>query len=340
MKKLIVTIAIAIAGIVCAYAQTPAPVQDFAAHPRAYTHRHSAWTEMNFTGSIDSAQRWQYQIDYQYRRMSDASWTGGNTADIFKNPYQQVVRPWIHYWVIPKRVRLSLSPLGYWITYTGPDEGQVNKVGGKNVGTTVQPEFRICPQVTINNQLGRLLFSTRYRYEFRFIGNRQQQMGSFWDDLGDGYNFYPNSIGSGNGSSHQGRFRWQVRAQLLLNSSKMQRNSVYLNVWNELFIAMGKSVDITKALNQNRLVAMVGWKLPTNYPIRLEAGVTYQTVFNYNLGVPVGNPSVTYTGNGQNRNVELNTAYTLYIIFDEFHTMFSKKKRPQDEPKFPHPEKL
>ncbi|HSY62610.1 MAG TPA: DUF2490 domain-containing protein [Cytophaga sp.] len=337
MKKLIVTVALSIVGMLCAYAQAPVPtpVQNFAAHPRAYTHRHSAWSEINFTGSIDSAQRWQYQIDYQYRRMSDASWSGGNTADIFKNPYQQVLRPWIHYWVIPKRVRLSLSPLGYWITYSGPDEGQLYKVNGQNQGTTVQPEFRICPQVTVNNQIGRLLFSNRYRYEFRFVGNRQQQSGGFFDDLGDGYSFYPNNIGSGSGSSHQGRFRWQIRAQLLLNSKKMQKNSIYLNVWNELFLAMGKSVDFSKMLNQDRLVGLVGWKLPTAYPIRLEAGVTFQTVYQYNLGVPANNPNITYG----NRNVELNTAYTVYIIFDEFHTMFSKKKRPQDEPKFPHPER-
>jgi len=344
MKKLIVTVALSIVGIFVAYAQTtppstPTPVQDFSAHPRAYTHRHSAWSEFNFNGSIDSAQRWQYQVDYQYRRMSDASWTGGNTSNIFKNSYQQVLRPWIHYWVIPKKVRLSLSPIGYWITYSGPLEGQLNKIdGGQNVGTTtVQPEFRICPQITINSQLGRLLFVNRYRYEFRFNGNREQQNASFGDDLGSGYTFYPNVLGANTASNHQGRFRWQLRAQLLLNSAKMQKNTVYLNVWNELFIAMGKDVDITKALNQDRLVAMVGWKLPTVYPIRLEAGVTYQTVFNNNLGVPANNPTVTYS----NRNVELNTAYTVYVIFDEFHTLFKGKgrKSKQDEPMFSHPQK-
>jgi hypothetical protein len=338
MKKLIVTITLLIA-VMYANAQQPAPVpvQNYAQDPRAYTHRHSAWSEMNFTGSIDSAQRWQYQIDYQYRRMADASWTGGNTSNIFKNPYQQVVRPWIHYWVIPKKVRLSLSPIGYWMTNSAPLESQLNKVDGVNVNDrTVQPEFRICPQITINSQLGRLLFSTRYRYEFRFIGNREKATGDFWGDLGEGYTFYPNSIGANTASSHQGRFRWQVRAQLLLNSSKMQKNTVYLNVWNELFISMGKSTDISKALNQDRLVAMVGWKLPTNFPIRLEAGVTYQAAYNYNLTSPTNNPTSTYS----NRNVELNTAYTVYVIFDEFHTLFKKNgRRAQDEPKFPHPER-
>jgi hypothetical protein len=325
MKKLIVSITMFIV-VMYANAQQPAPVpvQNYAQSPRAYTHRHSAWTEMNISGSIDSAKRWQYQIDYQYRRMADASWTGGNTSNIFKNPYQQVVRPWIHYWIVPKRVRLSLSPLGYWITSSAPAESQLSKVdGGVDVhDRTVQPEFRICPQLTINNQFGRLTLSTRYRYEFRFIGNREKATSTFWGDLGEGYTFYPNSIGANTTSSHQGRFRWQVRAQLLLNSAKMEKNTLYLNVWNELFISMGKSTDISKALNQDRLVVLAGWKLPTKFPIRLEAGVTYQAAYNYNLNSPANNTNITYSG----RNVELNTAYTVYLIFDEFHTLFKFKK--------------
>ncbi|MBC7451204.1 MAG: DUF2490 domain-containing protein [Cytophagales bacterium] len=319
------------------YAQTtpPAPSQSFPDHPRAYTHRKSFWTEYNINGSIDSAQRWQYQIDYQYRRMADASYIeGGSHGDIFKNPYQQVLRPWIHYWVIPKKIRFSLSPIGYWITWTPPQEGSVYPINGQNQGQTVFPEFRICPQITINNQLGRLQFINRYRYEFRLIGDRTQPT-TFWQDLGDGYNFYPNPIGSGNGSSHQGRFRWQLRAQLLLTSAKMQKNTIYLNMWNELFLGIGSHVAVNKMLNQNRTVALVGWKLPTAYPIRVEAGVTLQTNFLYNIGQVPTQPGITYN----KQNVELNTAYTIYVIFDEFHTLYKNRKRKQDEPLFPHPQK-
>ncbi|WP_018341476.1 DUF2490 domain-containing protein [Cytophaga aurantiaca] len=336
MKKLIVTVALSLSGMLCAFAQTT-PSQNFADHPRAYTQRKSFWFEANISGSIDSLQRWQYQIDYQYRRMADASYIqGGNQGNIFKDPYQQVIRPWIHYWVIPQKLRFSLSPLGYWITWTPPQEGSVYKVDGQDQGQAVFPEFRICPQVTVNSQLGRLLFSNRYRYEFRLIGDRSQST-TFMDDLGAGYSFYPNPNGSGNGSSHQGRLRWQIRAQLLLNSPKMQKNTVYINAWNELFIGMGKHVDYQKMLNQNRTVALFGWKLPTQYPIRIEAGITYQVNFLYNIDQVPTQPTVSYG----KRNVEANTAYTVYIIFDEFHTLFKKKgRKPQDEPKFPHPEKL
>ena len=95
------------------------PVQNFGSEPRAYTQRKSFWTEFNISGTISKDKRWQYQMDYQYRSMSDASYIqGGQTGNIFKEPYQQVLRPWIHYWLIPGALRFSLSPIGYWVTWT------------------------------------------------------------------------------------------------------------------------------------------------------------------------------------------------------------------------------
>src|SRR5690242_10642652 len=91
---------------------------------RNYTTRKSFWTELNIGGAISKDSRWQYQIDYQYRRAADASYIqGGSTGNIFKDPYQQVFRPWVHYWVKPGAIRFSLSPLGYWITWTPSEEG-------------------------------------------------------------------------------------------------------------------------------------------------------------------------------------------------------------------------
>jgi len=303
------------------YSQTtPTPVQNFTAHPRAYGHRYSMWNEENFSGSISKDKRWQYQIDYQYRRMSDADYiVGGKTSNIFKNPYQQVIRPWLHYWIKPGVVRFSLSPLGYWITWTPPDEGSVYKTkDGNNVGKTVNPEFRICPQITTVTNIGRLQIQNRYRYEFRFIGQRVASTGS-WDDFGLGYNFAPGGAG---GSNHQGRLRLQFRAQLPINKPKIEKNTIYLNAWDELFISVGRHADYQKMLNQNRVVGLIGWKLPTEYPIKIEAGVTYQTVYLYNINAVPTQPNLTYSG----RNAEINMAYTVYVIFDEFHSFIKKKK--------------
>src|ERR1700761_8355798 len=113
------TLFIASLNPINAQTSTPVPAQNLAQDPRVNTQRKSFWFETNIGGSITANKRWQYQIDYQYRRMADASYVvGGNHSNIFKDPYQQVFRPWIHYWAIPGQVRLSLSPLGYWSTRT------------------------------------------------------------------------------------------------------------------------------------------------------------------------------------------------------------------------------
>jgi hypothetical protein len=305
-------------------AQTPAPAQNFADNPRANTQRKSFWFETNIGGSITANKRWQYQIDYQYRRMADASYIkGGDHGNIFKDPYQQVIRPWIHFWAIPGQVRLSLSPIGYWSTRTPPAEGSIYPSPTGNTGSTVFPEFRICPQITLNNQYGRFQVINRMRYEFRFIGNRHATSNNFFEDLDFGYSFYPNSQGQGYGSSHQGRLRWQMRIQVPLNNKKVVPGTVYINTWNELFIGLGKHVNYNKMFNQNRLVAMLGFMLPGKFPIKVESGITYQAVALYNIGAVPTQPDLTY----QKQNVEYNLAYTTYLIFDEFHHIFKKKKQ-------------
>src|SRR6476620_9837790 len=224
---------------------------------RNYTTRKSFWTELNVSGPISKDSRWQYQIDYQYRRAADANYIeGGNTANIFKDPLQQVFRPWVHYWIKPGAIRFSLSPLGYWITWTPPEEGSVyttknpvldeqgnpvvinGKTQYQDQGQTVFPEFRVCPQVTMVQNIGRLQLTQRYRYEFRWLGQRAASNGGF-DDFEQGYNFKPNGVA---GANHAGRMRLQVRAQLPLNKPKIEQNTVYLNAWDELFVSTGKYI--------------------------------------------------------------------------------------------------
>jgi hypothetical protein len=311
------------------FSNAQTPVQNFTQHPRAYTHRYSSWFEANIGGSITADKKWQYQIDYQYRRMSDAGYIqGGQHGNIFKDPYQQVFRPWIHYWIKPGAVRFSLSPLGYWATWTPPQEGSIYPSSQGNVGRTFAPEFRTCPQLTIVENIGRLQYSMRYRYEFRWIGSRHASYSGgvpfYSQDFGYGYDFVPNGA---YGSNHQGRLRLQARVQFPLNKPKIEKNTWYINAWDELFIGIGRHVGANKMINQNRSVAMLGYRLPTEFPIKIEAGVTYQMNFLYNMNTPPGNPHSTY----QKQNVELNTAYTVYLIFDEFHTLFKNKKEKQQE---------
>ena len=317
---------------IAAIAQTPVPVspQDLTQHPRVNTHRKSFWSEINFQGALSKDKRWQYQFDLQYRRMSDARYVvGGAHGNIFKNPYQQVYRPWIHYWIVPGQVRLSLSPIGFWETYTAPTDASVystpeTQVAGKNTntGATVQPEFRICPQITFNNNYGRFQVVNRIRFEYRIQGNRHPASQNYFDDVTEGYSFYPNPQGQGYGSTHAGRLRWQSRVQIALNKKKVEPGAIYINAWDEVFISVGRYVNFNKMLNQNRLVAMVGFYLPTKYPIKIETGITYQTNLLYNIGTVPTQPDVTYS----KQNVEQNLAYTTYVIFDNFHSFLRKKK--------------
>ncbi|HEY8937592.1 MAG TPA: DUF2490 domain-containing protein [Cyclobacteriaceae bacterium] len=321
-------------SLACVIANGQTTDQNFNTSPRDYVSRKSFWTEFNLSGSLSKNGRWQYQMDYQYRRAADASFIkGGDHANIFKEMQQQVFRPWIHYWAVPGAVRLSLSPIGYWITWTPDEEIAIypNKDGvakthedGTTTGQSVFPEFRICPQVTTYHNIGRFQFIQRYRYEFRFIGERRAADNNS-SDFNKGYNFAPTDVGDQSvakgwyGHNHAGRIRLQTRLQVPLNHAKMTDKTVYINMWNELFVSTGKTVKNEKLLNQNRFVAMLGYRFNGSVPIKIEGGITYQSNFQYNIGTFRG---VDYS----KANVENNTAFTVYVIFDEFHKLFQKNK--------------
>jgi len=348
MKKILLTQLFVLTLFFAAKSQTTPnggnslPPQNATNHPRAYDARQSFWTEINVQGSITKDRRWQYQMDIQYRRMSDASnIPGGNHSDIFKNPYQQVWRPWIHYWVVPGAIRLSLSPIGYWATWTAPDEGstfstQTNNKAVSGVGT-FQNEFRTCPQVTFVQNIGRFTFFNRLRYEFRWqaarVADKSNVAADIFDFHSSAWDFNTNTPGGAQyGAGHKGRIRLQTRMQVLLSSKTMQKNTIYFNGWNELFLGVGRHVGYDQNLDQNRTVLMLGYKLPTEFPIRVEAGVTYQMVFNSGAGAKynvVGNATTSSGAGGVPKNTELNTAYTVYVIFDEFHTLFKRKNLEQ-----------
>ncbi|MEO7990560.1 MAG: DUF2490 domain-containing protein [Chryseolinea sp.] len=333
MKSIIGSL-IFVFSIITGFSQiAPTPVQNFGSSPRSYTERKSFWTEFNIGGSISKDKRWQYQLDYQYRRAADASYIqGGSHGNIFKEGYQQVFRPWIHYWAVPGAVRLSLSPIGYWVTWTPGEETELypNK-DGKTTGQSVFPEFRICPQVTTTHNIGRVQFIQRYRYEFRFLGERRAADNNL-SDFGKGFNFAPTNLSDQTtangwyGNNHLGRLRIQTRLQMPLNKPKMGDKTLYANVWNELFIATGHHVPNAKLLNQNRFVAMLGYRFNGDVPIKIEGGITLQTLFAYNMNTPPTNPNVTYLKN----NVENNTAFTVYVIFDEFHKLFARKEKKKE----------
>jgi hypothetical protein len=272
-------------------------VQDFSKNPRVYTKRYSFWFEGNFNGTIkknDSGEvKLQYQIDFQHRRMSDASYIkNGEYYNIFKDPFQQVIRPWLHYWV-NKKVRLSLSPLGHWATWSPTSEGP----------HIYNPEYRTSLQLTTFETIGKFNIQQRYRFEFRWIGTGISAQ-NYLSDV-----FSSADVPSTN---FKERLRYCVRVNYNFNKT------TYLSLWNELLIGLGKNTANNKILDQNRVVGLFGKKYSQQkYPIKLELGFTWQLVPKYNFNVPpTQDPSY---GSFQKNNWESNWALQIYLIFDEFH---------------------
>lgn len=281
---------------------------------RYNAYRNSFWFEGNFNGTIsryaDSSAKWQYQLDLQYRRMADANYVkDGSKWNIFADPSQHVYRPWIHYWIKPKTVRLSLSPFGYWASWTPTKEGT----------QLFYNEYRFCPQITFFQKIGKLEIQQRYRYEFRWISTKVKSEGN--GSLSD-YALADNFLHSG----EKMRLRYLLRLSYPLNGlATGKKGSLYLTSWNELFIGLGANTNNTKLLDQNRFVFMIGKFLKTSYPIKIELGYTLQYAPKYDISVADKQSAGGAYDYGK-LNWEANNCLQVYFICDDFHALFKKKK--------------
>ncbi len=298
--------------VFCSIAQTP---NYNATDKRINAYRNSFWFEANLGGTLaryaDSAAKWQYQLDLQYRRMADANYIqNGQKWNIFSDPYQQVYRPWIHYWVKPKTVRLSLSPIGYWATWTPGKEGTQQFFG----------EYRICPQLTLFQKVGKLEIQQRYRYEFRWQSNKvTSEHNGGLADYGAGDNFVHNG--------QKMRMRYLLRVNMPLNGkSTGTRGSLYLTAWNELFLGLGANTANTKLLDQDRFVLLIGKYFKSSFPVKVELGYTMQYLPKYDIAVATGQQAGGAYDYGR-LNWEMNNSFQVFLICDDLHSLFNKKKK-------------
>ncbi|MGZ3920685.1 MAG: DUF2490 domain-containing protein [Bacteroidia bacterium] len=312
MKKIFTSIAVCACLIMVA--QTP---NYNSTDKRLNATRNSFWYEANIQGTLarykDSAAKWQYQVDLQYRRMADANYIkDGNRYNIFADPFQHVYRPWIHYWIKPKAIRLSLSPIGYWATWTPRNEGKQLFYG----------EYRICPQVTFFQKIGKLEIQQRYRFEFRIISNKDTaRANGGTTDYGRAMNYQENG--------QKMRLRYMVRFNYPLNGkSTGTKGSTYLSVWNEAFIGMGANTVDTKMFDQDRVVVLLGRYLKCKYPIKVEVGYTWQYAPKYDIAIAPGQVKGGAYDYGK-LNWEANNALQVYLICDDFHKFGFKKKKEE-----------
>ncbi|MBI1838422.1 MAG: DUF2490 domain-containing protein [Flavobacteriia bacterium] len=269
--------------------------------------RNSFWTETVFNGVVKN--KWKWQLDYQYRRTSDLSDMKGHSNDLFKNNFQHVYRPWIHY-QMNENVRLSLSPLGFWETYTSAFE-----TGSKRI---VQPEFRICPQVTLTNKIfDRVIIDQRYRYEFRWLGSKANTERPEFLDYSYGMAFHDNQ--------RKMRMRYFLRATIPLNHKTLEKNTLYITAWNELFIGLGKNTANDKIWDQNRSFILLGYKPKWEFPMRFEIG--YSAIYKNMFTSKIIDGQFVETGH----KIEKNNILQVYVIFENFNKLF-KRKAKQIEP--------
>lgn len=248
------------------------------------------WTEVNISGKIKG--KFSYQLDYQFRRqgesdaLRDQSQNEGNHS-FLAYPYQQVIRPWVGYQVTPK-FRVSLSPLGWWGTWTPTASS----------GLKFKPEFRTTLQAMYTQPIGRVALTQRLRYEFRFIGRDLPMDGSI---PGDYYSDFD--------ANRQGRFRSMTRAIIPLNNTKLETGTVYVNCYEEFFIGIGKNVAPNRDFDQNRFFLGLGYKFSPQF--RLEAGYLNQIIPKEH----------TPTG----RNLDMNHVLQVFVIVEDFNSFFKKK---------------
>ena len=296
MKKIIICI-LAINSIANAFGQTTGS--------REVLSRNSFWTETIINGVIKD--KWRWQMDYQYRRTSDMSDAVNGSHNMFKNDFQHVYRPWLHY-QMNENVRFSLSPVGFWETYTSAlESGSVRKV---------QPEFRICPQFTLSNKIfkNRISIDQRYRYEFRYFGNKVASDKNEFLDYSYGMDF-PST-------GRKQRARYFIRATIPLNHPTLEKNTFYITAWNELFIGLGKNTANDKIWDQNRSFVMFGYKPKWDIPMRFELGYSaiYKNTFTSKIDAQ---GQFIETGH----IIEKNNILQVYIIFENFNKIFQKKPK-------------
>lgn len=261
--------------------------------------RNSFWTETVFNGAI--SKKWKWQLDYQYRRSSDPDYITGSSSNLFKNPFAHVYRPWVHY-QMNESVRFSLSPLGFWESWTSVAEG--------NGTRKIEPEFRVCPQITMSYKLGKVIFDQRYRYEFRIFGTKVNDSRNNEFGYGQGMEFHD--------TGKKMRMRYFVRALVPLNHEKLEAKTFYLVAWNELFMGLGKNTANDRIWDQNRSFLLLGYKPAMNFPMRFEVG--YGLIFSNKFSSSIINGQYIQTGS----RIERNNILQVYVIFENFNRLFAK----------------
>ena len=290
--KLLLAFALAIAVLFHSVAQAPASTK------RDYITNNMFWGNLTIAGKIIG--KFNYAIEMEERRQADPEHAanpkqtvGSDHNNIFKNNYQRVFRPWIHYQITPK-YRLSYNPITWFGTWAYPVNGQ----------RSFQPEWRTSIQVTSEDHIGRVRIIQRYRFEYRWYGTKANIDD---EDIFAGspttYSFLT--------QNQQMRFRYLFRTITPINNKELVKGTYYALVSTEIFLKFGHYIPNNQIYDQNRTYIGLGYKV--SEALRLEGGYMLQN-------------KMTLTNTAQNE-VDLNSVLFVNVLIDDFNSIFRKKKQ-------------
>ena len=230
------------------------------------------------------------QLDLQVRTAADQEGQlDRNTANIFENPFQFQVRPWLLYDVGATGLRFGISPMSYaatWNYYQG--------------SRTVVADARTTLQAQLSSRAGRVYLTNRLRYEFRWIGNRVPVDGGWSIPSEANDNLF-------SAANARGRIRYMLRAWIPLGRSDLAPGTWYISTFDEVFIAVGSNVPSTNILDQNRFYIGIGRQQKSR--IRWEVGYMNQVQSRYNRPPDYN-------------NVDVNHILATWLFFDDLAKVF------------------
>jgi hypothetical protein len=219
-------------------------------------HNSIGW--YNYFGTFKLSNKIGLHTEYQWRR-----------ENIITNWQQSLLRLGFNYNVNPR----VLVRLGYALIETFPyGEYPINGLGRDFT------EHRIFEMAQLSHKEGIFDFTHRFMLEQRFVG-RYSSANVLKEDEFPLLN----------------RARYMIRLQAPLNKKEMKDKTLYLALFDEIFVGFGENVT-ANVFDQNRIGALLGYRF--NKSIRVEVGyinqiiqfgrqINSQSVFQYNSGIVI-----------------------------------------------------
>jgi len=123
------------------------------------------------------------------------------------------------------------------------------------------PEHRLWEQAQLGSQIDRVRIQNRARLEQRFIGQlSKDSSGSF---IIDGYH-------------ESNRFRHLLRVTVPLNRTSLMARTVFISIYDEIFLNFGSSLVKANIFDQNRATASLGYHFTDS--LNLQVGYINQLI--------------------------------------------------------------